>query len=146
LCISIINIQLFYDCQTALPKILPYVALLSFVHGILSNSAPPPPTPIPQAAEESTADNITTVIKPILLEQNLAPATTIRHGIFHFPRCVYVGEDPPFDEAVYPLKRLETAFTYSRYYLHMIAFQGGDRVGRRSIKQTNSTLVSPLNL
>jgi len=66
--------------------------------------------------------------------------------LFHFPRCVHVEQDPSFHEAVYPLKRLETAFTESHYYLHMIAFQDEGMGGRRSIKQTNTSLVSALNL
>lgn len=66
--------------------------------------------------------------------------------LFHFPRCVHVEQDPSFLEAVYPLKRLQTAFTESHYYLHMIAFQDEGMGGRRSIKQTNTSLVSALNL
>lgn len=67
--------------------------------------------------------------------------------LFHSPRCVHVEQDPSFHEAVYPLKRLETAFIESHYYLHMIAFQDEGMGGRRSIKQTNTTsLVSAPNL
>jgi len=57
-----------------------------------------------------------------------------------------VEEDPSFHEAVHPLKRLETAFTENHYYLHMIAFQNEGMGGRRSIKQTNTSLVSATNL
>jgi hypothetical protein len=54
-----------------------------------------------------------------------------------------VEEDPSLHEAVYPVKRLEIAFTESYYYLHMIAFRGEDTGGRRSIKQTNTSPVPP---
>jgi hypothetical protein len=58
-------------------------------------------------------------------------------SVISFSQVCVCGRGPAV-----PLKRLEIAFTESHYYLHMIAFQGEDMGGRRSIKQTNTSLVS----
>jgi hypothetical protein len=50
------------------------------------------------------------MVKLFHAELNLAEVTIFLRS-FHFPRCVYVEEGPSFDEAVYPSKRLEIAFT-----------------------------------